>query len=233
VAVSNPVINDPTNGSNIVRVGMDTSMVWTPGHVVIGGVPVGRTGAAFRASKTSGTHGTDAANGEQVQFRFATNKSRVCIVVGVAVSAGVSAAGLADLLDLHLRVARGWSTALSSASQLDLTTPYGKLANKLQTPNPEATMAMPNTGVLSAGTKTLDASYVASVSSGFGTGAATTQPIGVVLPKTYLIGDPALGQGWPLVLEDQEGFVIQNGAQIRAGAWNLSVEVSWVEVDSF
>jgi hypothetical protein len=228
------VINDPSTASQIAQVGMASTTVWTPVHTTSGPLPVG-TGGAYRLSMVSGTLAAAiAANSELFQFRYVTAANRVCLVHGISVSAGANvAATAAAILSLRATVARSWSAAGSGGTRATMTTNNQKLRTNHQTSEVND-IGMATTGALTAGTKTLDAQDIGGVAYGVGTGAITVSvPINLV-PKTNLLGDFGGTLAFPLVLVNQEGFVIRTGIiQPATMTWNLTVDVAWSEVQAF
>lgn len=229
------VINDPTTATNIQRVGMASGMVWTPSHGVPGPLPVG-AGGGYRIAMQSGTIAAAlGANSELFQFRYVTSANRVCIVHGISVSAGANvAASAAALAALRATVARGWTVAGSGGTRATLTGNNQKLRTSFATSEVND-IGMATTAALTVGTKTLDAQDIGGISFGIGTGAITTSVALNLVSATNLLGDFSAGMAWPLVLVNQEGFVIRSGANaFPAGmTWTLNVNVAWSEVDSF
>lgn len=229
------VQNDPQIAGNIARVGMGAGMVFTPSHVASGPLPVGQ-GGAYRLSMQSGTMAAAiGANSEIFQFRYAPVSSRICLVHGISISAGINvAATAAALLALRASVARAWTVAGSSGTRAVLTSNSQKLrtAHATSEVNDAGISA---TAALTAGTKTLDSQDIGSTAFGALTGAITTTPFGILLPRLNLLGDFVGGMAFPLVLASQEGFVIRTGANAFPAAmtWNFSVDVAWSEVDGF
>lgn len=213
---------------------MGTGTTWTPEHVAGGPLPVG-TGGGYRLSMVSGTLGAAiAANSELFQFRYVTSNSRVCLVHGISVSAGANvAATAAAILSLRATVARSWTAAGTGGTRATLTGNNSKLRTSHATSEVNDA-GMATTAALGAGTKTLDAQDIGGVAYGVGTGAITvTIPI-VLVPKTNLFGDFAGSLAFPLVLANQEGFVVRTGIiQPATMTWNLTVDVAWSEVQSF
>jgi hypothetical protein len=227
------VINDPIVASNMVGVGMSSGTVWRPAHVASGPLTVG-TGGGYRISMVSGTiPAALAANSELAQFRYVTGASRVCIVHGISVSAGANvAATAAALLSLRATIARAWSADGSGGTAATLTGNINKLDTQHATC--EATFRMVTTAALGAGTKTLDSQDIGGVSYGVGTGAITTAVNLNLLPKTNLLGDFGGSMAFPLILRNQEGFVVRSGIIGPATmTWNLTVDVSWSEVQAW
>ena len=210
---------------------------YSPGHYTQY-PPVVGSGGAYRLGMTSGVMAVSlAANAELFQFRYVTAASRVCIVQRVTISIGmhtVVATAVAGL-SVNMAVARAWTAAGSGGTRAVLT---GDIAN-LRTAH--ATSEVNDAGIsttagLTAGTKTIDhaTSNLGAVSFSTLTGAMTTTPGGQLLPETELLGAYGPG-GHPLVLANQEGFIIRNGTVAwPAGAtWGFSVQVLWLEGPNF
>lgn len=225
------VINDPTVAANIARVGPVT---YVPQHAVAGPFPFG-AGGAYRLSMSSGVIAASlGANSELFQFRYVTGAARVCLVLGVNVSACMNvAASAAALLSLRMTVARGWTVAGSGGTRATLTGNNQKLVVGCSTTEVNDA-GIATTGALTAGTKNLDAQDLGTVFYDALTGAITTLPSSQLLPPYNLLGEFAGGIGYPLQLANQEGFIIRSGPANPAGmTWGLCVNVLWSEVDAF
>lgn len=229
------VWNDPDIAANVSRVGMGTGMVWKPGHVVDGPLPVG-AGGAYRLSMQSGTMAAAlGVNSEIFQFRYVTGASRVCLVHGLSISAGANvAATAAALVALRATIARSWTVAGSGGNRATLAGNNQKLRTGFAT-SEVTDIGCASTGALTAGTKVLDGQDIGSIAAGIGTGAISTALSLTFIPKTNLIGEFVGSMAWPLVLAHQEGFVIRSGANAFPAAmtWTFGVDVAWSEVDGF
>jgi hypothetical protein len=229
------VINDPTTASQVQRVGMAAGMVWTPSHMAAGPLSVG-AGGAFRFSSQSGTMAAALAGGSEIfQFRFVTAAARICLVHGISISAGINlAATAAALCAFRASVARAWTVAASGGTRATMTVNNQKLRTSHATSEVND-IGIATTAALVAGTKVFDAQDLGSVAFGILTGAITVQVPGVLIPKTNLLGDFAASLAFPLVLANQEGFVIRTGVNAfpATATWNFSVDVAWSEVDGF
>jgi len=203
-------------------------------HTVGGPFPVG-AGGAYRLSMVSGTIAAAlAANSELFQLRYVTSASRVALIHGISVSAGANvAATAAALLSLRATIARAWTVAGSGGTRATLTGDNQQLRTSHAT-SEVSDAGMATTGALTAGTKNLDSQDIGGVSYGVGTGALTTTPNFTLVPKTNLFGDFIGGLASPIVLANQEGFVIRSGIIGPATmTWALTVDVAWSEVDAF
>lgn len=206
----------------------------SPLHMARFPVPYG-AGGYFRIGMVSGTIAAAlAANAEVFQFRYVTAASRVCLVTKVEISAGINvAATAAALLALRMTAARAWTAAGSGGTRATLTGDNCNLRSSMAT-SEVSDAGISTTAALTAGTKTLDTSDLGVVAFGLLTGAITVQVPGIILPPTKLFDSDGEGQH-PLVLANQEGFVIRNGANAwpAAATWNLGVNVYWAEVPAF
>ena len=225
------VINDPNTAANIAAVG---NKAYSPLHTLGGPFPIG-SGGAYRLSMQSGTIGASiGANSEWFQFRYVTATSRVCLVHGISVSASaLTAATAAAMLAMRATIARAWTVAGSGGTRATLTGNNQKLRTS-QATSEVNDAGISSTTALTAGTKTLDSQDIGSVAYGAWTGALTVQLSGTLCPKTNLLGDFAGSMAWPLVLANQEGFVIRSGNAGPAGlTFQVCVDVAWSEVDAF
>lgn len=227
-------INDPNIAANVAQVGMGAGSQWSPQHVTPGPLPPG-TGGGYRLSMVSGTLAAAiAANSELFQFRYVTGAARVCLVHGISVSAGANvAATAAALLSLRATIARAWTGDGTGGTAATLTGNMQKLRTAFAT-SEVLSARMATTAALGAGTKTLDTQDIGGVAYGVGTGAITAAVNLTLVPKTNLLGDFAGSLAFPLVLANQEGFVIRTSIiQPATMTWNLTVDVAWSEVQSF
>jgi hypothetical protein len=228
------VINDPTVAANIARVG---NVAYVPQHVTAGPFPIG-SGGAYRISMRSGTIAASlGADAELFQFRYVTAANRVALVFGVTVSAStivVPAVGTTPInMQLAMRIARAWTAAGSGGTRATLTTNNQKLRTSHATSEVND-IGMATTAALTAGTKTLDAQDCGAVTGGIYFDLAAGDVNNQLIAQTNLLGEFAGGLGWPLILANQEGFVIRNGLVLPATmTWNLVANVLWAEVDSF
>jgi len=226
------VINDPNTAGNIVAVG---NKAFSPLHAVDGPFPVG-SGGAYRYSSQSGTMAVSlGANAEIFQFRYVTSNSRVCLVHGISISAGSNvAASTAVLAAFRATVARAWTAAGSGGTRATLTGNNQKQRTSHATSEVND-IGIATTAALTAGTKTLDAQDVGSIAFGIGTGAITVADDLQLCYKTNLLGDFVGSMAFPIILANQEGFVIRTGANaFPAGmTWTFGVDIAWSEVDTF
>lgn len=223
------IIEGGTTGS-LQEVGAASSL---PAHVTCHHHPYG-SGGVYRMGMSSGTIGAAlAANSEVFQFRYVTSASRICLVHRVTASASaILAATAAQATALRMTVARSWSAAGSGGTRATLTGNNCKERTSMAT-SEVSDAGISSTAALTAGTKTLDTTDLAAVMMGIGTGALTVAINTILLPYTQLFGAQD-GAGHPLVLANQEGFVLRTGLIWPATmTWSLSVNVVWSEVPAY
>lgn len=205
----------------------------SPLHTIRFPVSVG-AGGAFRLGALSGTMAAAlGANSEIFQFRYVTAAGRVALIYKVSISAGMNvAATLAGLAAFRMTVARAWTVAGSGGTRLTFTGDNINLRTSLAASEVNDA-GISTTGALTAGTKTLDATDLSAVAQGIGAGAITVSPTLPIIPQTALFDADGEGQ-YPLVLANQEGFVIRIGAAMPATmTWHFAVNVLWLEVPAF
>jgi len=206
----------------------------SPIHAVRMPVSVG-SGGAFRIGATSGTMAAAlAANSEIFQFRYVTAASRIALVYKIQISAGANvAAGAAALAAFRATIARSWTAAGTGGTRITLTGNNTKLRTSLATSEVNDA-GISTTGALTAGTKTLDTTDIGAISFGIGTGAITTAVDLNLIPQ-YDLFNATDESSYPVVLANQEGFIIRSGANAFpiTLTWSFSVNVHWLEVPAF
>lgn len=224
------VLEGGVSGS-LAGVGAEAS---SPLHTVRLPVSYG-SGGVYRVGATSGTMAAAlAANAELFQFRFVTAASRVALVQKISISAGTNlAATAAALIGIVGTIARGWTAAGTGGARITLTGDNVNLRTSMATSEVNDA-GISTTAGLTAGTKTLDTTNFGAVSIGIGTGAITASHSLILLPNTPLFDADGEGQH-PIILANQEGFVIRNGAVAWPATmtWSFSVNVLWFEVPAF
>jgi len=191
-------------------------------------------GGFYRVAAVSGTMAAAlGANSEIFQFRYVTAASRIALVYKISISAGaLAAATAAGLVAFRLTAARAWTVAGTGGTRLSLTGDNAQLRTAMATSEVNDA-GISTTGALTAGTKTLDGVDMAAVATGIGTGAITTTPSLTLLPISALFDADGEGQH-PLVLANQEGFIVRSGSAWPATmTWHFAVNVLWAEVPAF
>jgi hypothetical protein len=189
----------------------------------------------YRLSMATGTIAAAlAANGELFQFRW-TDATRLCVISKILVSAGaLAAATAAGLVSLEAVVARGWSAAGTGGTAATITGNNQKTRTSMGTTLlGEARCA--TTAALGAGTKTLDTQGVGNTVLGIGTGAITAAINMTLIDRVDLVEIDADLSVHPIVLAQNEGFVIKNGATAWPATmtWGLGVTIVWAEVAAY
>lgn len=171
------------------------------------------------------------ANSEIFQFRW-TDATRLCVINRITLSAAVSttmfAAGVPVQIDLVKATA--WSaagtggTAIAPAALLKKRTSMGSSLVA------SGDIRIATTAALGAGTKTLEGSALAMLMApGPITGALNGQIIAPGTPLLYNVP----GEDHPLVLAQNEGFVVRSVAVPPTGTWQVTVQVDWTEAPAF
>lgn len=194
-----------------------------------------KSGNWYRYSGFTGTIGAAlAASSEVLQFRFLSGTKSYALIYrvefeGMGIVAVATAAGP---LGFEGVPARAWTAAGSGGTRIAVS------GDNLQQETPLATsqvndIGIATTGALTVGTKTLDANAFGGVLGGVGTGAVTIYgPTGIVVPG-YLLNAPN-GGDMPLVLANQEGFVIRTThAGPTALTYVARFGITWCEVTAF
>lgn len=175
-----------------------------------------------------------AANSEVFQFRFLSGSKTLALVYRVVLEgfALVTAATAAGPLGFELVPARGWTVAGTSGTRIATTLSNLKTRTSL-VPSQINDIGIATSGAaLGVGTKTLDANAQGGGLISIGTGAVTTFEIIATGPADmYSAPD---GGNQPLVLANQEGFVIRT-THIGPATLTYAVRfgVVWVEVADF
>lgn len=192
-------------------------------------------GGYYRVGETSGTMAAAlGANSEIFQFRYVTAASRIALIHRITISAGANvAATAAALVEFRTTIARAWTAAGTGGTRLTMTGDNANLRTTYATSEVND-IGIATTAALAVGTKTLDTTDLGSVSIGIGTGAITTAANLNLVPDTDIFNARIEGDH-PIVLVNQEGFVIRSGANAWPAAmtWSFSVQVAWGEVPNF
>jgi hypothetical protein len=193
-----------------------------------------KVGNFYRFSSFTGTIGAAlAANSELLQFRFVSGTKTFALVHkvifdGLGIVAVATAAGP---LGFQMVIARAWTAAGSGGTRIAMTGDNLQLETSL--PNSQVNdLGIATTGALTAGTKSLDANGIGQALGGVGTGAVTIYgPTSIVTPQPLFTFEES---GMPLVLANQEGFIIKTThAGPAALTYVAGFTVVWSEVAAF
>lgn len=205
-----------------------------PGHVTQMPNDYG-AGGHFRVGAVTGTLPVSlAAASELFQFRYVTSASRLAVIYRVGISAGANAAATAAaLIALRMTVARAWTVDGTGGTALTLTGDNAQMRTPMAA-SEVVSARIATTVALGLGTKTLDATDISAIATGIGTGAITAALDFKIFSLSFIF-DPGGDGSHPLVLSNQEGFVLRTGAVVfPAGmTWHLSVNVLWGEVPAY
>lgn len=190
-------------------------------RVTLRGVDYGIYGS-YAKGLQSGVIGAGASANSPV-FSLRYTGAQLCLVRRVRISVGdIATAFAAGVARFDLFAARSFSASDTGGTAATLTGSIGKLRTAMATTG-IGDIRIANTGVLSAGTRTLDTDPIASIAAG----VVATAGIGIIPPHTPLF-DARAGEH-PLALANNEGFVIQ-GTVPATGTWALAVSVEYDEV---
>jgi hypothetical protein len=180
---------------------------------------------SYSHALASGTMAAALASGSPV-FSFRYGGTGVAVIRRVRISlAGSSTAFAAGTGQLQMFDARSFSASDSGGTAATLTGNNGKLRTSFATTG-VADMRVSSTATLTAGTRTLDSDPLAAIDLAVG----TTASVQYAAPSLVLY-EPKAGE-YPLVLANNEGFVIQ--ATVPAtGTWQFTVQVEWDELPAF
>lgn len=126
---------------------------------------------------------------------------------------------------VEMVAARAFTASDTGGAAITLTTNNAKRRTTFGT-SLIGSALIATTAALTAGTRTLDTNPLAGVH--FGVPATTNL---VLLPTTVLWAPDFAGE-WPLVLAQNEGFIIRVTVP-ATGTWSADIQLEWTEVASF
>lgn len=172
------------------------------------------------------------ANSEIFQFRW-TDATRFAVIRKIRISAAVSTTFFAAGVPIQLDVVKStaWSaqgtggTGVTPAATLKRRTSMGS------TLLAAGDMRIATTAALGAGTKTLEANSLVSI---IAPGPITASLNGQIIAPGTILWQAEVGDGeHPLVLVQNEGFVIRSVAVPATGTWMAAINVDWAEVSAY
>ena len=171
-----------------------------------------------------------ATPGEIFQFRW-PDSLRLCVVRRVTLFGSVSApfgASPATALQYDMVRATSWTVQGTGGTVLDTTTGTGKRRSQMPTSLLTAgDMRIMGVAYLGAGTKTLDSLPMATINGVLATGAVTP-----VVDNAAILDFKDTELDYPLVLAQNEGFVIRVTSDPGTGSFFTSVSVEWLETNA-
>jgi hypothetical protein len=182
-------------------------------------------GRDYSVTLTSGAMTIVAAAGPVWSCRWTVN-NELCVVKRITLSMGATVAfTTAQWLAFGLFRATAWTVADSGGTAATLTTYNGQHDTKY-IPSVMGDMRIGTTGVITAGTRTVDAQPLV-VSSPW----ATTAVVGSANYWDFVFSYDDAAQ--PLILRQNEGLILQNQLVMgAAGVVRLHVSLQWDEVAS-
>lgn len=166
-----------------------------------------------------------AANAPVFSFRW-TDPTRLCAITSVhATGAGSIVAFAAGFTNLELLIARSFTVADSGGTALTPTANNQKLRTSMGT-SLVNDIRVASTATLTAGTRTLDAQPIGSLTS------SVTATAGTPLWPPEHLYEAGENDNMPIILAQNEGIVIR--ATVPAtGTWTASFDMSWVELVAY
>jgi hypothetical protein len=169
-----------------------------------------------------------AANSEIFQFHW-PNAINLALIRRVTISGGSIVAFAAGVATFGMRAARAFTAVGTGGTTATLASNDQKRRTSFGTTllTTAADIRIASTAALGVGTKTLDDNDLATITNG------VTAVAGVAIaPIPSDLYAPNFSGEWPLVLAQNEGFVIR-GTVPATGTWTFSVTVEWTEIASF
>lgn len=172
------------------------------------------------------------ANSEIFQFRW-SDATRFAVVRKIRISAAVTttffAAGVPVQIDLVKATA--WSGAGTGGTRVTPAALLKKRTAMGSTLVAASDIAIATTAALGAGTKTLEGTAMQAIVAA---GPITASLDGTIIAPGTILYQHEVGDGeYPLVLAQNEGFVIRSVAVPATGTWQLAVQVDWAEVTAY
>lgn len=203
-----------------------------PLHVTPKHIPYGALGHYKYGGFTGILPAALAANSEIFQFRW-SDATRFALITKIMISACVSttffAAGVPVQIDMVKAIS--WTVAGSGGTR---STPAA--LHKARTTMGSSLVATSDIGIastaaLTAGTKTLEGESMAAIVA---PGPITASLNGQIIAPGTILWEPDLANGeHPLLLAQNEGFVIRSVAVPATGTWQFAATINWAEVTTY
>lgn len=199
------------------------------GKQLVGGIGTYES-YGFRVAQTTGQIAA-ATTGDLFQFRWNPPAGIVkrIRILEVRASAAITGSTAAGEVALEMFMARAW-TADGSGGTTILTSGSNANQAKLRTAQQPTlvTARIATTTALTAGTRTLDTNPLGIIVAA---NPALTTSSAEIIPDTVLFDAMVGSYVMPLVLSQQEGFVIQTTAVPATTAMQVGITVLWAELD--
>lgn len=202
-----------------------------PAHVTPKALSHGALGH-YRAGLFTGVLGAGlGANSELLQFRW-VHPTNLCVVKSVEISAAVSTTMFAAGVPIQVELVRAseWTAQGSGGTAVDPAALFKARSNMGSSLIPAGDIRIATTAALGAGTKTLEGTALAGILAG---GPITGSLNGTIFPPTSLFSGALGDADHPLVLAEEEGFVVRSKQVAATGTWQVALKVSWAEVTLF
>jgi hypothetical protein len=186
----------------------------------------------YQLSAASGLIAATVINSPVFSFRWAPGTGQSCVIkrisLGVMTTTGPTAA---QLMGWSLITARAWTASDSGGTTLTPSAATSAAVNKYRGSIQNSVVTdvrIASTGTLTAGTRVLDSQPLNSQYAWIG---ATTAGVGTTLVNTNMIAYNI--NDYPIVLQNNEGFVITLATASVVMVHQIQVNVEWMEVNSF
>ena len=194
-------------------------------------------GNHYAVAVQTGAVGAGAsANSEVLQFRW-DDDTKLALIEEVTVTGMIATTAFAaGAITLKMTVSRSFTADGSGGTALEFGGDSNVDNAALRTNMGDSAVGdfrIATTAALTAGTQSLEANDIGQITthSSGGTGAATPIIGSIYLPTNTLFKADFGAGHYPLVLSDNEGFVVR--ATVPAtGVWILGLLVKWAEIDS-
>jgi hypothetical protein len=170
------------------------------------------------------------ANSEIFQVRW-SHATLLCIPRSIRISASVTttmfAAGVP--VEIEARLARGWSVQGTGGTGITFGTDDGKKRTQFaQSAFAAGDIRQATTAALGAGTRTFDGVPFRYLVAG---GPITASLNGTIIAPGTFLWSRDTNDEYPVVFEQNEGFVVRSVAVPATGTWRCSIMFEWGEVD--
>lgn len=172
------------------------------------------------------------ANSEIFQFRW-TDATRLCLIRKIRISACVSttffAAGVPVQIDAIKATA--WTAQGTGGTAPTIAANLKKRTAMASSLIAAGDIRIASTAALGAGTKTLESTAFAAIAA---PGPITASLNGQIIAPATILWQSEVSDGeHPIVLAQNEGFVIRSVAVPATGTWMAGFEVQWIETTAY
>lgn len=171
------------------------------------------------------------ANTELVQWRWA-DAFRFCAIRKIRMSACVSTTFFAAGVPWQVDIVKcnTWTAAGTGGTRAPILGGYKKRQNMDASLLLAGDVGVSTTAGLTAGTKVLEGVPMAAMVAPL----PTAGPGGTIMAADTILWQHEVGDGeHPLVLHQNEGFVIRNVAIQALGVWQFRVQIDWLETEGY